>query len=769
MAIVPPRLDDRSFADLRAELIRRIPTHAPEWTDHNASDPGIALLELFAALGDNLLYRLNRVPEAARLEFLRLLGLQPHPPRAAEAMVRLECRRGAIAPVAVDFAVGSPRLELTAGEVHFQALEEITVLPLELRAWIKQPYSGAVLAGGVENVTSLLAAHLGAAAPDTLDQYRPLPLEAPKGGNLPLPLSSGASLDGRIWLCLAAPEASWSAALSAAGNDAAAARADLRRRLAGHVLNLGVRPDEGLCGATDHRRCPDPGADPPRWPLRWEISTGAFHGANAWVDRVRYQRLVVVADNTANLGQRGTVRLRLPDAPPSGEPFANWTADSFDPPDPDLLGVGELPPPIDDDKLAPRVLGWIRVGRADPGHPPLRLAWIELNVVRVEQAVSAAAELLGYGDGRGGQTFTLAHRPLLPGSETVQVAGTLGWENWQPVDDLALAGADDPFYLLDPIEGRVVFGDGVHGRMPLPGEAVRCLVYRHGGGVRGNVGAGRIKRVFRAAPAEALSLKADNPLPAEGGRDAETVAAASARIPALLRHNERAVAAADFADLSLDTPGVHVGRAQVLPRHKPHERIDGVPGVVTLVVLPAYDPLQPDQPTPDKEMLRRVCAHLEPRRLVTTELYVTPPQYVRLSCSVAVEPEPGSGEETLRRHVELALRQYLAPLPPYGPDGQGWPFGRAVRDRDIEAAILRVQGVRLVNAVIVVGEAIDRAGVRSAVEQTVALLPWQLPVLLEVRVAIGKDAAAEPLPALDIEPAPQPVSAMPVPVGKEEC
>src|SRR5690606_13944966 len=53
------------------------------------------------------------------------------------------------------------------------------------------------------------------------------------------------------------------------------------------------------------------------------------------------------------------------------------------------------------------------------------------------------------------------------------------------------------------------------------------------------------------------------------------------------------------------------------------ERIDGVPGVVTLVVLPAYDPLQPDQPTPDKEMLRRVCAHLEPRRLVTTELYVT--------------------------------------------------------------------------------------------------------------------------------------------------
>jgi predicted phage baseplate assembly protein len=298
---------------------------------------------------------------------------------------------------------------------------------------------------------------------------------------------------------------------------------------------------------------------------------------------------------------------------------------------------------------------------------------------------------------------------------------------------------------------------------------VRCLAYRHGGGVRGNVGAGRINRVFRAAPAEALSLKADNPLAAEGGMDAETVAAASARIPALLRHNERAVAAADFADLALQTPGVQVGRAHVLPRHKPHERIGDVPGVVTLVVLPAYDPLHPDQPTPDKEMLRRVCMHLEPRRLVTTELYVTPPQYVRLSCSVAVEPEPGSGEETLRRHVELALRQYLAPLPPYGPDGQGWPFGRAVRDRDIEAAILRVQGVRLVNAVRVVGEAIAPSGNRSAVEQKVPLQPWQLPVLLELRVTIGKDSEPEALPPLDSEPGAQPVNAMPVPVGKEEC
>lgn len=163
MAIIPPRLDDRAFDDLRAELIRRIPIHAPEWTDHNASDPGIALLELFAALGDNLLYRLNRVPEAARLEFLRLLAIAPEPARPASAMVRLDAQRGPFAPVPVDFGTGSPTLELAAGDVPFQALEELTVLPVELGAWVKLPYSGPLLPGGVDNVSTLLADHLGTA------------------------------------------------------------------------------------------------------------------------------------------------------------------------------------------------------------------------------------------------------------------------------------------------------------------------------------------------------------------------------------------------------------------------------------------------------------------------------------------------------------------------------------------------------------------------------------------------------------------------------
>ena len=87
MALAPPRLDDRGYADLRAELIRRIPVHSPEWTDHNVSDPGVTLIETFAWMTDQLIYRLNRVPERNYIKFLELIGVTLFPPTAARGDV----------------------------------------------------------------------------------------------------------------------------------------------------------------------------------------------------------------------------------------------------------------------------------------------------------------------------------------------------------------------------------------------------------------------------------------------------------------------------------------------------------------------------------------------------------------------------------------------------------------------------------------------------------------------------------------------------------
>src|ERR687892_2564936 len=90
MPIPNPILDDRSYQQLRDELVRRIPVYTPEWTDHNASDPGITLIELFAFLGENLLFRFNQIPDATKLAFLKLLQIPLRPATASRAMVTLK-------------------------------------------------------------------------------------------------------------------------------------------------------------------------------------------------------------------------------------------------------------------------------------------------------------------------------------------------------------------------------------------------------------------------------------------------------------------------------------------------------------------------------------------------------------------------------------------------------------------------------------------------------------------------------------------------------
>jgi predicted phage baseplate assembly protein len=74
MPLTLPNLDDRTFADLMAEARALIPSLAPAWTNHNPSDPGITVLELFAWLTEMLIYRLNRITPANTLAFLRLVN-----------------------------------------------------------------------------------------------------------------------------------------------------------------------------------------------------------------------------------------------------------------------------------------------------------------------------------------------------------------------------------------------------------------------------------------------------------------------------------------------------------------------------------------------------------------------------------------------------------------------------------------------------------------------------------------------------------------------
>jgi hypothetical protein len=130
--IPPPKLDDRNYYDIVAEAISMIPRYAPEWTNHNPSDPGITIIELAAWMTDILIYRLNQVPDRNYVAFLNLLGIKLRPPRSARALVQFTLVEGASKqklPIATQVSTAQASEEPA---VMFETQREVVIAPAVL-------------------------------------------------------------------------------------------------------------------------------------------------------------------------------------------------------------------------------------------------------------------------------------------------------------------------------------------------------------------------------------------------------------------------------------------------------------------------------------------------------------------------------------------------------------------------------------------------------------------------------------------------------------
>jgi predicted phage baseplate assembly protein len=377
----------------------------------------------------------------------------------------------------------------------------------------------------------------------------------------------------------------------------------------------------------------------------------------------------------------------------------------------------------------------------------LPLSWAGINAVEIDQRETIEGRVVGTSDGSADQEFPLGSGSVEPETLDIKVEETRrGLQSWLRIEDLALAGRDDAAYSLDSEAGTVRFGDGVRGRIPEAGRRVVIGVMRIGGGLAGNLPAGTLAEVAARdlAGDEVKKLKVVQPLPTSGGDDAETIEAAEQRIPARLRHRERAVTADDYRQIAAETPGVRMGRVEVLPRFKPQQRRSPVPGVVSVLVLPFASERQPPNPRPDRPFLETVHAYLDGRRPIATELYTIGCEYVPLGVSVGITIRDGFGRDTVIQEVRDALRLALWPLTPGGPAGAGWPLGRPVRDRELEVTISRVDGVDSVSPVNVFERQgkdwrmLPRADANHPVE--LALREWQLPELLSVVVVADAES-----------------------------
>jgi len=134
MSLPVTNLDDRKFQDIVDEAKRMIPQLCPEWTNHNLSDPGVALIELFAWMTETMVYRLNQVPDVYYTRMLNLLGFEQFPAAAARADLTFWQAGGRSEPLVIP-AGTQVATAGTVGETRvFTTLADATIVPSKLIA-----------------------------------------------------------------------------------------------------------------------------------------------------------------------------------------------------------------------------------------------------------------------------------------------------------------------------------------------------------------------------------------------------------------------------------------------------------------------------------------------------------------------------------------------------------------------------------------------------------------------------------------------------------
>lgn len=287
-------------------------------------------------------------------------------------------------------------------------------------------------------------------------------------------------------------------------------------------------------------------------------------------------------------------------------------------------------------------------------------------------------QILGSGAARlSHQRYTLKHAPLtFVGAENESGAEAalevrVNDIRWHETDTLYNAGADDHSYILRVAEdgaGTIQFGDGRHGaRLPTGQDNLRAI-YRKGIGATGNLQAGQLSQLL----SRPLGLKAaSNPLPAEGGVDADSAEHARRNMPLGVRTLGRVVSVQDYEDYALAFTGIAKAQATVLNTRA---------GRTVFITVAGDDGVQPPDLTLAK-LLNTLKQNGDPLVHCETKAY----KEMTFHLALRIKRDPDHNSKKVLADVEAALRMAFS--------FDARDFGQIVARSEIIAVAQQAAGV----------------------------------------------------------------------------
>lgn len=374
---------------------------------------------------------------------------------------------------------------------------------------------------------------------------------------------------------------------------------------------------------------------------------------------------------------------------------------------------------------------WLRV-RWEAGEFSIlpRLRQVLTNTMWASQTTTLTDEILGSSSGEPNQVYFATQSPVLPGLILEIQEGTLPtseeqtdleftteqdaqgqitavWVQWQVVPDFYESNGRDRHYTIDYLTGRIQFGDGQSGKVPVQGRNnIRIGRYQTGGGDRGEFPPQTVNQLKTTVP---YVNQVTNLETGGGGAAQESLESVQVRGPKQLRHRGRAVTVQDFEDLAFEASPDIARAKSIAPSFNPldgnlwfkssqsldpnvlkrHESAAKNVGTLRLLIVP-YSTAR--QPTPNLALIERVSDYLRSRAPATLKLEVVPPQWQEVTITTTIVPISLQGADRVRSQVLQRLESFLHPLTG-GAKGEGWMFGRSPQESDLYAAIAAVPGV----------------------------------------------------------------------------
>lgn len=656
--IVPPDLDDRTWQDLVDQMRALIPKYAPQWTDHNPTDLGVTLIELFAWLGEGIIYRLNQTPEKNYLAFLNLLGITRDPPTPARTF--LTYGSAVTVPVTVPAGTQAQTVDPAGGRpVVFETDEDLVVLPTNLKSALRVgPLTASATQGSYRKVSAELV------GPPTASHLVEVPAEQTVAFYLGFDqaVTDDLTLGLRLYQAARTPGA-----------------ATLRVTYSRGTAEPLSWPQVPVVGDGTEGLQHD-GAVRLSIPANWRAQRAAGPaGTNPWT--------TVLPETAADEVTEPLFWVGLQIDAPAAAPTPGG-----DPPPPLAIGIDRL------------------LFNAVSARSALSVRAAEL----LGESTGQGFQVLAL------RNRPLYRRPGLSAPYAdlvvqVESGSPPAWRDWNLVEEFPPGPAE--VYRIDPVAGEVRFGNFDEqtgkgsGSIPPRGSRIQAVRYRYvASGAGANVGPNQVT-VLGTAPAGELVTGVTavaNLGPARDGADEEPIEETMRRAPEELRIRYRAVTVDDYEFLAREAsndlrirrclpPRVHTADA---PGQPPPWRAGDpwtfgglirAPGTVNLVIAPDRG-VEVPRPEPTQDQIRLVQAYLDARRDLTARLEVVAPRYLPVIVNVEIMVwqealNAGADRAAIEAETRARIQEFFHPTRG-GPDGTGWAVGAPVFTSDVFRALM---------------------------------------------------------------------------------